>query len=83
MDLLTLYQVWAGDPHAIPGDSVTLGNLDVFEDDFCVVNRLFRAFPLLSSRSLRLFLFFEENCFLKDDSGDLVLVSSSIHPFHS
>lgn len=44
-----------GGSHAIPGDPVTLGNLDVFEDDSMNINRLFCATPLLSSNSLRLF----------------------------
>ena len=67
---------------SIPQKPVPLGNLDVFEDVRPVINWLFFAIPLFVGDSLRLFLFFEENSFLKDDAGDLVLVSSPIHTFH-
>ncbi len=80
-ELLTLYRAWLGEPSAVPAEPIPLGNLDIFEDDLQVVNRLFWAIPLPARDSMRLFLFFEENSFLKDPAGDLVLLSSSLHPY--
>lgn len=78
-ELLQLYRAWLGDSSAILPDPVPLGDLDVFEDDSRIVNRLFWAIPCFTGDSLKLFLFFEENILLKDHSGDLTLCSSSLH----
>jgi len=58
-------------------------NRDIYEDDFKVVNRLFYFVPDLSGATPRCFFFFEENCFSKDELGDLVLQASSFHTFES
>lgn len=52
-------------------------NFDIYEDEHTVVNRLFYVLPLPASSSL--FIFFEDNSFIKDSLGDLILVNSSLH----
>lgn len=78
-ELLHQYRSWIGDASASLPDLVPLGDLDAYEDEFCVVNRLFWAAPSFAGGTLRLFLFFEENIFSKDLSGDLELISSAVH----
>ena len=55
------------------------GNCDIFEDSKYVVNRLFYLESVISNDSLRCFIFFEENKFIKDEQGDLILLTSSWH----
>lgn len=52
-------------------------NFDIYEDERSVVNRLFYILPLPATSSL--FIFFEDNSFIKNPSGDLLLVNSSLH----
>ena len=57
-------------------------NIDIFEDDSRVVNRLYYVLPNSYNATSDLFIFFEENSFLKDASGDLSLSSSTFHLLH-
>lgn len=52
-------------------------NFDIYEDSSTVVNRLFYVLPLPDSQSL--FVFFEDNRFLKGPGGDLSPAGSSLH----
>lgn len=54
----------------------SVGDLDVFEDQSRVVNRLFYVVPCAEEGRQRYFTFFEENLFQKDARGDLHLVRS-------
>lgn len=56
-------------------------NLDLYEDEHTVVNRLFYVLPLPKAPSL--FIFFEDNSFLKDSQGGLALVRSSLGVWHN
>lgn len=79
--IIDSYFEWLGhdlDSFSVP-DPIPIANSDIFEDDFSVVNRLFFLIPHVSSGSLRLFIFFEDNSFVKDEFGDLFLSSSSFH----
>lgn len=53
-----------------------LTNRDVTEDVLSLTNRLYFVVPDFQGHSMRLFVFFEENRFLKDDDGDLLLLHS-------
>lgn len=54
-----------------------VANQDVFEDETCVVNRLWYVVPARAGGRLRTFSFFEENLFYKDARGDLDLARSA------
>lgn len=84
--LYRVYLDWLG--HNVPASLQNLFdfpfiNRDIYEDDSNVVNRLFYFVPDLSGATPRCFFFFEENCFSKDELGDLILLSSSFHTFES
>lgn len=72
---------WAGTavPGKLPG--ILLANLDIFEDESSLRNRLFYLVPDTSSGELRYFFYFEDNLFAKKSNGDLILLESSLHPF--
>ncbi|WP_147401631.1 hypothetical protein [Acutalibacter sp. 1XD8-33] len=81
-ELLQACQAWLGDFAAYPVEElpvIPIADLDVFENDRHLVNRLFFLVPDTSSGSLRCFFFFEENTFAKDPVGDLSLIKSSFH----
>lgn len=80
-ELLNAYLAWSNNPDSPVPDPIPLANLDIFEDDSHVVNRLFFLIPDISSGSLRCFFFFEENLFSKNTSGDLTLLRSFFHLF--
>lgn len=56
-------------------------NLDVFEDESSLRNRLFYLVLDTSSGELRCFFYFEDNLFAKESNGDLILQESSLHLF--
>lgn len=56
-------------------------NIDVFEDERSLRNRLFYLVPDTSSGELRCFFYFEENLFAKEANGDSILKESSLHQF--
>ena len=72
---------WAGTavPDKLPG--IPFANLDVFEDESSLRNRLFYLVPDTSSGELRCFFYFEDNLFAKETNGDLILLESSLHLF--
>lgn len=80
-EVLQTYASWVGIavPDKLPG--IPFANLDVFEDDKSLRNRLFYLVPDTSSGELRYFFYFEDNLFAKKSNGDLILLASSLHPF--
>lgn len=83
MDQDKLYQLYSTSSHGVPPVPQTelfsfpSVNFDIYEDESQVVNRLFYVLPLPSASSL--FVFFEDNLFVKDALGDLALVNSSLN----
>lgn len=76
------YLLWNNDSPAVPLSCLfetPFANLDVFEDERRLVNRLFFLVPKVSRAALEVFLFFEESLFLKDESDDLLFLESSFH----
>ncbi len=78
--LYSEYLTWLG--HGAPLSQAQLFSLplvdrDVTEDDSFIVNRLYFAIPHFDGPRLRLFVFFEENLFLKEPGGDLSLSHSA------
>ncbi|WP_322168866.1 hypothetical protein [Acutalibacter caecimuris] len=74
------YITWLGGSAPLAQDELfrlALADQDILEDDSSVVNRLYFAIPHFEGPSLRLFVFFEENHFLKDASGELSLSHSA------
>ena len=80
-EVLQTYASWAGTtvPDKLPGNP--FANLDVFEDESSLRNRLFYLVPDTSSGELRCFFYFEDNLFAKESNGDLLLLESSLHLF--
>lgn len=80
-EVLQTYASWAGIavPDRLPG--IPFANLDVFENDKSLINRLFYLVPDTSSGELRCFFYFEDNLFAKEPNGDLTLQGSSLHLF--
>lgn len=80
-EVLQAYASWAGTavPDRLPG--IPFANMDVFEDQSSLKNRLFYLVPDTSSGELRCFFYFEDNLFSKDHNGDLTLQESSLHLF--
>ena len=80
-EVLQTYASWAGTavPDKLPG--IPFANLDVFEDESSLRNRLFYLVPDTSSGELRCFFYFEDNLFAKEPNGDLLLLESSLHLF--
>ena len=80
-EVLQTYASWAGAavPDKLPG--IPFANLDVFEDDKSLKNRLFYLVPDTSSGELRCFFYLEDNLFAKDINGDLTLQESSLRLF--
>ena len=78
-EVLQTYASWAGTavPDKLPG--IPFADLDVFEDENCLRNRLFYLVPDTSSGELRCFFYFEDNLFAKESNGDLILLKSSLH----
>ena len=54
-------------------------DFDVFEDESMLINRLYYTVPAIRESRLELFVFFEENRFLKDKDGELILIESSLY----
>ena len=79
-EVLQTYASWAGTavPDKLPG--IPFANLDVFEDESSLRNRLYLV-PDTSSGELRCFFYFEDNLFAKETNGDLILLESSLHLF--
>ena len=80
-EVLQTYASWAGT--AVP-DKFTrkpFENVDYFEDESSLRNRLFYLVPDTSSGELRCFFYFEDNLFAKETNGDLILLESSLHLF--
>ena len=80
-DVFQAYASWAGAavPDKLPG--IPFANLDVFEDESSLRNRLFYLVPDTSSGELRCFFYFEDNLFAKEPNGDLTLQESSLRLF--
>lgn len=86
LKLYACYLSWLGSTEPVSPQQLfefPFSNTDIYEDDFKVVNRLFYFVPDLSGTTPRCFFFFEENCFSKDELGDLILQVSSFHTFDS
>lgn len=83
--LYQAYISWLGDPAAaVPFEDLLqfpITCFDVSEDDRQVVSHLVYFVPDFSGPVPRSFFFFEENTFLKDDSGDLNLIHSAFRLF--
>ena len=75
------YASWAGTavPDKLPG--IPFANLDVFEDERILRNRLFYLVPETFSGEMRCFFYFEDNLFAKASNGDLIPLESSLHLF--
>ena len=80
-EVLQTYASWAGTavPDKLPG--IPFANLDVFENESILRNRLFYLVPDTSSGELRCFSYLEDNLFAKEPNGDLSLLESSLHLF--
>lgn len=80
-EVLQTYASWAGTavPDKLPG--IPFANLDVFENESILRNRLFYLVPDTSSGELRCFFYLEDNLFAKEPNGDLLLLESSLHLF--
>ena len=78
-EVLQAYASWAGTavPDKLPG--LPFANLDVFENENSLINRLFYFVPDFSAGELRCFFYFEDNLFSKEANGDLILKESSLH----
>ncbi len=77
------YRSWLGDGEAVAFSDFLqhpFANVDTFEDERSLVNRLFYLVPSFRGGSLRCFVFFAENEFYKGAQGDLYLAKSSYHP---
>ena len=79
-EVLQAYASWAGIamPDKLPG--IPSANLDVFEDESSLRNRLFYLVPDTSARELRCSFYFEDNLFAKESNGEydsLVIFSPS------
>lgn len=61
-------------PETFP--AVPLADVDVFEDEGTLINRLYYAMPSFTQGRLRCSFYCEENVFRKTADGDLVLVST-------
>ena len=68
------------------GDSTALAsaivrcclNFNVCESRTAVINRLFYLVPDYYGAKLRVFIFYEENTFIKEKDGDLRLIQSEL-----
>ena len=80
-DVLQTYASWAGATAPDKLQGIPFANLDVFEDESSLRNRLFYLVPDTSSGELRCFFYFEDNLFAKESNGDLILQESSLHLF--
>ena len=80
-EVLQTYASRAGTavPDKLPG--IPFANLDVFENESILRNRLFYLVPDTSSGELRCFFYLEDNLFAKEPNGDLLLLESSLHLF--
>ena len=81
LEVLQTYASWSGTavPDKLPG--IPFADIDVFEDESSLRNRLFYLVPDTSSGELRCFFYFEDNLFAKGSNGDLILSESSLHLF--
>ena len=74
------YLAWLDGGAPLEPDSLfrfPLTDRDAVEDAASVTNRLYFIVPDFHGHRLRLFIFFEENCFQKDANGDLSLSHSA------
>ena len=80
-EVLQTYASWVGTavPDKLPG--IPFANLDVFEDESNLRNRIFYLVLDTSSGELRCFFYFEDNLFAQESNGDLLLLESSLHLF--
>ena len=78
-EVLQTYAFWSGTavPDKLPG--IPFANLDVFEDESNLRNRLFYLVLDTSSGELCCFFYLEDNLFTKEPNGDLLLSESSLH----
>ncbi len=86
LDIYQAYIAWLGGGKPVPLQRLLdcpFANKDIFEDESKLVNYLFYFVPDISGPVPRCFFFFEENTFLKDEVGDLVLLHSSYRLFDS
>lgn len=58
-----------------------IADWDIYEDERYVINRLYYIDAKRKGESLELCLFFEENRFEKEASGDLVLAETRYHMY--
>ncbi len=76
------FGMWTGEKKLSHFSCTPFANMDVFEDENYLVNRLFYVVPDTSSGQLICFFYFAENLFTKDGHGDLTLIKSSFHRFY-
>ena len=80
-EVLQAYVFWSATAvlDQLPG--IPFADLDVFENESNLKNRLFCLIPDTSFGELRYFFYFEGNLFTKEANGDLIFLESPPHLF--
>lgn len=80
-EMMEYHRQWLQENRAGGSDTSSrpFANIDLWEDERMVLNRLFYLVHSLSQAGLRYYIYYAENTFAKDANDDLVLISSTYH----